>query len=125
MTFTSDELILTLISLVRATRPAMLSQESDGFVVDFEALSAKTNLDFDDRLLLKMRAVLEPPSPEGISTPQPDLPDAPDRPLTLELDAAERLRLANTLGHLETLQAWPADVLAMSRALRIRLASDS
>jgi hypothetical protein len=35
MTFSSDELILALVSLVRATRPGMLHQEADGFSVDF------------------------------------------------------------------------------------------
>ena len=39
MTFSSDELILALVSLVRATRPGMLHQEADGFSVDFEAIA--------------------------------------------------------------------------------------
>jgi hypothetical protein len=39
MTFSSDELILALVSLVRATRPGMLRQEADGFSVDFEAIA--------------------------------------------------------------------------------------
>ena len=109
MTFTSDELILILISLVRATRPAMLRQEADGFSVDFEALGAAENLDDDGRLLLKLRAAMETPA-EGA-------------PPNLDLAPAEGRRLAQTLAHLETLQAWPGDVMAMSRALRARLAA--
>jgi len=109
MTFTSDELILALISLVRDTNPAMLRQEADGFTVDFEAIAAKPAPTADDRLLLKMRAALDGASETA--------------PLALALEAAEAARLAATLVRLETLHAWPADVLVMSRALRARLGS--
>ena len=65
MTFTSDELILALVSLVRATRPGMLRQEADGFSVDFEAIASSKAPGQADRLLLKMGAVM------GSSTPYP------------------------------------------------------
>jgi hypothetical protein len=107
MTFTSDELILILISLVRATRPNMLRQESDGFSVDFEVLTGKENLNDDDRLLIKLREAID-----GAKE---------DQPLTLNLAAPESLRLVSTLSRLEKIQTWPADVLAMSRDLRQRL----
>lgn len=148
MHFTGDELVLALISLVRAAHPRMLRQEADGFSVDFEALSKMKTLGPDERLLLKMRTVLEPPAPDGpsdvlpqtnaetspetnpetnkVGAVQPDGPAHLDQPaegqlLSLDLAPAEAHRLAQTLGHLETLQRWPADVLEMSRALRARL----
>jgi hypothetical protein len=107
MTFTSDELILALVSLVRETNPAMLRQEADGFTVDFEAIAAKKDLSADDRLLLKMRTVLDQTT--GTAS------------LDLHLNAAEGARLAATLSCLEKMQPWPPDVLDMSRSLRARL----
>ena len=107
-TFTNDELILVLISLVRATHPRMLRQEGDGFSVDFEPLSKKTKLTADERLLLRMRAAME-------TRGEPSA-------LVLELEEKEGPRLAATLAQLEALQQWPADVLEMSRSLRARLA---
>jgi hypothetical protein len=113
MTFTSDELILALISLVRATHPGALHQEADGFSVDFEAIERDARgkkIGDDERLLLKMRVVLDAPQAEGV-------------PLVLELEAAEGQRLAKTLASLEALQPWPPDVIDMSRGLRARLTS--
>lgn len=107
MTFTSDELILILISLVRATRPNMLRQEPDGFSVDFEVLTGKENLTADDRLLIKLREAID-----GAKE---------DQPLTVDLASPESLRLVSTLSRLEKVQTWPADVLTMSRDLRQRL----
>jgi hypothetical protein len=107
-TFTNDELILVLISLVRATHPAMLRQDADGFSVDFEPLSKKKKLTADERLLLRMRAVMDVPGEQAA--------------LVLELEEKEGPRLAAALAQLEALQQWPADVLAMSRSLRSRLA---
>ena len=107
-TFTNDELILVLISLVRATHPRMLRQDGDGFSVDFEVLSKKTKLTADERLLLRMRAAMETPGEPAA--------------LVLELEEKEGPRLAATLAQLEALQQWPADVLEMSRSLRSRLA---
>jgi len=107
-TFTNDELILVLISLVRATHPRMLRPDGDGFSVDFEVLSKKEHLTADERLLLRMRAAM-------------DVPGEPAE-LVLELESGEGPRLATVLARLEALQQWPADVLAMSRSLRARLA---
>lgn len=125
MTFSNDELILILISLVRATRPTMLKQEADGFSVDFEPLTRKKNLDDDDRLLVRLRTVLEPPPDSGSPSASKPAREADSSseppPLLLELSFVESRRLAGTLAHLESLQSWSADVLAMSRDLRARL----
>jgi hypothetical protein len=107
VTFTHDELILVLISLVRATHPSMLRQEGDGFTVDFDLLDSRKVLNHDERLLCKVRAVLDSPVHQ------------PSR--TLHLDDDESRRLVSALAHLQRLQAWPADVVAMCRALRARL----
>jgi hypothetical protein len=117
MTFTSDELILALVSLVRATRPGMLRQEADGFSVDFEAIASSKAPGQADRLLLKMGAVM------GSSTPYPA--ENPGNSVSLDLDAAEARQIADALAKLELLQAWPEDVMDMSRGLRARLLSDS
>jgi hypothetical protein len=115
MLFTSDELILALVGLVRATRPSMLRQEADGFSVDFEAIARSKNPVGADRLLLKMGAVMK----SETSYPEQD----PGNPVSLDLDAAESRQIADALAKLETLQEWPQDVLEMSRALRARLSS--
>jgi hypothetical protein len=126
MHFTGDELVLALISLVRATHPRMLRPEADGFSVDFEPLSTMKQLGPDERLMLKMRTVLEPP-PAGLpagGAPKAETAQATTtegQPLSLDLAPAEAHRLAQTLARLEGLQRWPADVLEMSRALRARL----
>jgi hypothetical protein len=115
MTFTGDELILVLVSLVRATRPSMLRQEGDGFTIDFEAIASGKSSTDADRLLLKIRALMESPTenaPDGSS-------------LSLDLDATEARRIVDALAKLELLQAWPEDVVNMSRALRARLVSGS
>jgi hypothetical protein len=115
MTFTSDELILALVSLVRATRPSMLRQEADGFSVDFEAIARSKNPGKTDRLLLKMGAVMK----NETSYPEQN----PGNSVSLDLDAAESRQIADALAKLESLQAWPQDVMDMSRALRARLSS--
>src|SRR5438445_3491552 len=66
-----------------------------------------------DRLLLKMGAVMES------STPYPA--ENPNSSVSLDLDAAEARQIADALAKLELLQAWPEDVMDMSRALRARL----
>lgn len=109
VTFTHDELILLMISLVRATHPSMLSQEADGFSVDFQILDQKQVLNEDEKLLFKIRTVLDSPVEE------------PSRVLRLENNETERVLSA--LAHLQRLQVWPADVLAMCRSLRARLAA--
>ncbi len=105
--FTGDELILALMSLIRATNPAMLRGGPDGFTVDFESLDAKSELSADERSLLKFRAALEGNARAAVHT--------------LELDPVEARRLARTLHWLESLQPWPLDVLEMSGKLRARL----
>src|SRR5438445_12995641 len=117
MTFSSDELILALVSLVRATRPSMLRQEADGFSVDFEAIARSKTPGDADRLLLKMGSVM------GAETPYPA--ENPNSSVSLDLDAGEARQIADALAKLETVQAWPEDVMEMSRALRARLASDA
>jgi hypothetical protein len=113
MTFTSDELILVLVSLVRATRPAMLRQEADGFTIDFEAIAVSKSPTEADRLLLKIRARMESPAENTTNDS-----------VSFDLDAAEARRIADALAKLELLQAWPEDVLNMSRGLRDRLTAD-
>jgi hypothetical protein len=107
VTFTQDELILVMISLVRATHPSMLRQEADGFTVDFARLDKKKMLSDDERLLFKIRVLLDSPSEE------------PSR--TTAVDDQESLRLIEALAQLQRLRAWPADVVDMCRSLRARL----
>ena len=107
VTFTQDELILVMISLVRATHPSMLRQAADGFTVDFARLDKKSVLNDDERLLFKIRALLDSPSEE------------PSR--TITVDDQEGRRLIEALAQLQRLQAWPADVVGMCRSLRARL----
>lgn len=134
MTFTNDELLLALVGLVRATRPAMLRQDADGFTIDFQAIAAATSPLASDQLLLKLGAAMQGPpeapgagsesavAEEGSATPGAE---AGNGDVTLEISAAEARQIAGALANLEQLQAWPADVLGMSRALRARLASAS
>jgi hypothetical protein len=104
----SQELILLLISLIRATYPAMLKKQGEGFTVAFDAVEAKAgSLTGDDRLLLKFRDVLGG-NPEGES-------------YRLALTVKESARLVATLDQLESLQTWAPDVLAMIQSLRQRL----
>ena len=109
VTFTHDELILVMVSLVRATHPSMLRQEADGFTVDFQILDCQEVLHDDERLLLKVRAVLDSAG------------DEPSR--VLQLEANESQRIVSALTQLQRLQPWPADVLAMCRTLCARLAA--
>ncbi len=106
MIFTSDELILALMSLARVTHPSMLRQEPDGFTVDFEAIERSPFKNDAEQILLKIRPLLANAGPE---------------PRVLDLTPAESQCLHDTLASLETSQVCPADVLAMSRALRQRL----
>ncbi len=107
--FSGDELILALVSLIRATNPTMLQQGPEGFTVDFESLEGKQVLSTDEELLLKFRTALESPAASTYS---------------LELAPAEACQIALSLERVESLQPWPADVLRMSRELRVRLAQD-
>lgn len=110
-TFTNDELILTLISLVRAIDPKMLQQGPDGFSVDMSPLEKKATLTPDENLLIKLRAAFNEATPGGH--------------YEIALDGAESSRLASTLETLEKMQKWPEDVLALSQGVRARLAGKS
>jgi len=105
--FTGDELILALISLLRATDPRLLRQGPEGFSIDLEPLEKKTAPTADERLLLRLHAALAAPTAENC--------------YALELSATESSRLAETLASLEQLHEWAPDVLAMSRNLREKL----
>jgi len=105
--FSNDELILTLVSLIRAVDHRLLKQGPDGFTVDFGSLEGKENLSGDERLLLRLRGALDSTG-EQLS-------------YGLELSLVERQRLAETLERLDRLQTWPDDVLAMSTGLQMRL----
>lgn len=87
----------------------MLRQESDGFAIDFELLDKKKVLSDDERLLFKVRAVI-------------DSADAqPSRIMHLNED--ECARLVAAMVQLQKLQVWPADVLEMCCTLRSRLSA--
>jgi hypothetical protein len=105
--FTNDELILTLVSLIRAVDHRLLKQGPDGFTVDFATLENKESLTSDERLLLRLRGALDSSGEQNS--------------YGLELSAPERQRLAETLERLDRLQTWPDDVLAMSTGLQTRL----
>jgi hypothetical protein len=107
--FSGDELILALVSMVRAIDPRMLQRGAEGFEVDFQTLDAKSEFSADERLLLKLRAALEAPATPGY--------------YGVELEVGEGRRLGQTLEQLELLQPWPPDVLELSSSLRTRLTS--
>src|SRR5437762_14350371 len=92
MTFTGDEVILALVSLVRATRPGMLRQEADGFSVDFEAIALSKTPGKADQLLLKMGSVM------GSTTAYPA--ENPSSSISLDLDAGEARQIADALAKL-------------------------
>ena len=103
--FNGDELVLIIIGLVRRVNPTMLKNDSAGFSVDFTPLAGKTKLSTDEQLLNKLRAASESGATQ------------------VELEEPEARSLGVALERLELIQAWPADVLNMSRAIRSRLAS--
>jgi hypothetical protein len=105
--FTGDELILTLVSLIRATDPRLLRQGPQGLQVDFASFEGKPGLTEDERLLLHLRSALEAAAGDGTHA--------------LELSWAEGQRLAQTLDGLEKLQKWEPDVIVMSQRLKSRL----
>ena len=127
--FTGDELILALISLIRATCPAMLRQSPEGFTVDFGPIENKQTLNADEGLLLKFRDALEesettgPPPADHIEETAEETVEETAPPHALELNATEASQIIETLEKLEALQRWPPDVVAMSARLRARLAA--
>jgi hypothetical protein len=110
-TFVHEELVLVLISLVRATHPSMLRQEADGFTIDFSLLDQKKAqaLTDDERLLFKFRTVMDSGN------------DASAHVVHLTEDESARLVVA--LVQLQRVQVWPADVQDMCRTLCLRLAA--
>ncbi len=108
--FNTDELILTLVGLIRATDPRLLRNGPNGIQLDFASIERKENHTEDERLLLRLRGALEGNAED---------PEADKR--MVELSWAEGRRLAETLERLENLQKWEPDVLAMSGSLRSRL----
>jgi len=105
--FTVDELILTLVGLIREVDPTLLRQGREGFQVDFQTIERKEQPSEDERLLLKLRGALEGAGDTG--------------QYGLQLSWAEGRRLADALEKLERLQQWAPDVLAMSGSLKSRL----
>jgi len=101
--FTGDELVLAIIAIVRRVNPHMLKSESDGFSVDFSLLAQKSSYRPDEQLLIRLREASE--SQTG----------------SLEISHTEAELLASSLGLLEVVQAWPADVIELSRGMRTRL----
>jgi hypothetical protein len=102
-----DELILTLVGLIRAVDPTLLRQGPDGFQIDFHSIERREHPNEDERLLLKLRTALEGAGDAG--------------QYGLQLSWAEGRRLTDALEKLERLQQWAPDVTAMSRSLKARL----
>lgn len=102
-TFNGDELVLAIIAIVRCVNPRMLKSEADGFSVDFSLFAQKEMYRADEQLLIRLREASE------------------SQALAIELSAAEAELLASSLGLLEVVQAWPADVVQLSRSMRSRL----
>ena len=105
--FSNDELILTMVSLIRAVDPKLLRHGAEGFTLDFGSIENKQDPTADERLLLRLRGALDSASQQNT--------------FGLELSGLERQRLAETLERLDRLQTWPEDVLAMSTGLQTRL----
>jgi hypothetical protein len=103
--FNGDEIVLIIIGVVRRVNPTMLKDDGDGFSVDFTPLAGKTKLSTDEQLLMKLRTASESGATQ------------------VELEEPEARALGIALERLELIQAWPADVLNMSRAIRARLAA--
>ena len=101
--FTGDELVLAIIALVRRVNPRMLKSEADGFSVDFSVMASRSSHSPDEQLLLRLREASETQS------------------AAIDFTVVEAESLAASLALLEVLQAWPADVMSISRALRARL----
>ena len=83
VSFTTDELILTLVSLIRSTDPRLLRNGPSGIQVDFATIERKESHTEDERLLLRLRNALE------------DTPEAQGNAKALELSWAEGRRLAD------------------------------
>ena len=100
-------MVLLLVSLVRAVDPRMLQQGAEGFSVDFQRLDGKKELSEEEQLLMKLRVAMERAGEDGQAS--------------VKLEDGDGRRLAGALGRIETMGAWAAEVLEMSRGLRTRL----
>lgn len=109
--FTTDELILALVGLIRATDPRLLRNGPSGIQVDFASIEQKQTHTEDERLLLRLRNGLEEIPGE----------EASEEARMVELSWAEGRRLAEAIERLEKLQPWEPDVIAMGESLRTRL----
>jgi hypothetical protein len=105
--FSGDELILTLVGLIRAIDPSLLRHSSEGIQIDFATIERKEHPNEDERLLLRLRGALEAAAQE--------------ESYGLELSLPDRQRLAEVLGKLNSLQKWPDDVMTMNSGLQERL----
>ncbi len=103
-------MILALMSLVRITHPSMLRQDADGFTVDFGAIDGKPERNDSERLLLKLRPVIESAGD--------------DAPLVVSFNSMESQLLCDALERLEATKTWPNDVVALSHSLRTRLMAE-
>ena len=113
MEFSTDELILVMISLIRATDPRLLVQGPEGATIDFASLEQKEFLSEDERLLLRLRGALDQSSDAKTADEEESY--------GVELSIMDRQRLAEVLERLSSLRAWPEDVTEMSRKLHERL----
>ncbi len=109
--FTSDELVLSLVSLVRTVDPALLRHGPEGLTLDLGPLSSKSSLGADEALLLKLCEVFDT--------------DAAQSSYAISLSTEEARRLRDSIARLECLREWSADVQRMSCNLRARLNSVS
>jgi hypothetical protein len=109
--FTTDELILTLVGLIRSIDPSLLRSGRDGIHIDFAAIERKDAHSEDERLLLRLRHALESTPADGDE----------DDTCMVEFSWADGRRLAEALDRLERLQPWGPDVTAMMESLRARL----
>ena len=103
----NEEMVLLLVSAVRAVNPRMLERGPDGFSVNFQALDEKQVLTEDERLLMKLRVAMEGAGEDGKAS--------------VSLAEGEGERLASALERIEGMGAWTEEVLEMSRGLRRRL----
>jgi len=85
----------------------MLKSEAEGFSVDFSLLQHKTAYRQDEQLLIRLRDASE------------------SQATSITLSAEEAELLASSLGLLEVVQVWPADVVKLSRQMRSRLVADN
>jgi len=113
LTVSPDEMFLALVSMIQVTRPALLKPAGDSFDVDVSPLLAQKELTDDERLVLRLYGVLSAGADSrsfGTS-------------FAFDLTSSEGDRLSRALALVESSRQWPADAVALSRALRRQLAT--